>query len=69
MSTPDKFKHLTHELREAIEEMLNYGCSFKHIANQLDKDPTTVSKEVKRNYITTPQRGELACAFALVCFV
>lgn len=67
MSVPGKSKHLTRELREAIEEMLNFGCSFKHIASQIDKDPTTVSKEVKRNSVIIPQRGLLACANIKTC--
>lgn len=67
MSVPNKNKHLTRELREAIEDMLNFGCSFKHIASQIDKDPTTVSKEVKRNSVTVPQRGELSCANVKTC--
>lgn len=67
MSVPNKFKHLTREHREAIEEMLNFSCSFKHIASQIDKDPTTVSKEVKRNSVTVFQRGELACANVKTC--
>jgi len=66
-SAPDKFKHLTREQREAIEEMLNFGCSFKHIAGQIDKDPTTISKEVKRNATMVEQRGALACANVRTC--
>jgi IS30 family transposase len=67
MTTPDKFKHLTREQREAIENMLNCGCTFKHIGYQLDKDPTTISKEVKRNGFNVEQRGELACANVRTC--
>ncbi|MDR3319212.1 MAG: IS30 family transposase [Clostridiales bacterium] len=67
MSVPNKHKHLTREQREAIEEMLNFSCSFKHIASQIDKDPTTVSKEVKRNSVIVPQRGDLACANVKTC--
>jgi len=67
MSSTDKFKHLTREHREAIEEMLNFSCSFKHIAGQIDKDPTTVSKEVKRNGTVVEARGDLACANVRTC--
>ncbi|WP_242631605.1 helix-turn-helix domain-containing protein [Sedimentibacter sp. zth1] len=37
-------KHLTLSERIIIEQSLNEGKSFKSIANQLHKDPTTISK-------------------------
>jgi IS30 family transposase len=64
-----KNKHLSREEREAIEDMLNFNCTFKHIASELGKDPTTVSKEVKRNPTVVAPRGELACANVKTCSV
>lgn len=53
MSTSNlKFKHLSSSDRTFIESALNCGDTFKSIALALGKDPTTISKEVKRNLIT-----------------
>ena len=41
-------KHLTISDRLYIEQELLQGTSFKAIAKVLHKDPTTISKEVKR---------------------
>lgn len=41
-------KHLTISDRLYIEQELLQGSSFKAIGNFLHKDPTTISKEVKR---------------------
>lgn len=48
MSTP-KYKHLSFEDRCTIQEYLNYGYNFTEIANRLNKNRTTISKEVYRN--------------------
>ncbi len=42
-----KNKHMTLEDRVEIQECLSKGMTFKAIASQIGKDPTTVSKEVK----------------------
>ena len=42
-------KHLTLSDRIVIEQSLNEGKSFKSIAKQLHKDPTTISKEIRKN--------------------
>ena len=47
----DKGKHLTAEDRHFIEDALNERCTLKAIAENLFKDPTTISKEIKRNRI------------------
>lgn len=47
MPTNSKFKHLTFEDRCTIHELLNAGSSFTVIGEALDKDRTTVAKEVK----------------------
>ncbi|MCR4992424.1 MAG: helix-turn-helix domain-containing protein [Lachnospiraceae bacterium] len=44
-------KHLTAEQRSSIQDMLSRGLSFTEIGVVLDKDPSTVSKEI-RNHIT-----------------
>ena len=42
-------KHLTMDDRSYIHTSLNTGHSFRQIARHLDKDPSTVSKEVRRH--------------------
>lgn len=50
-----KNKHLTLENREEIQACLSCGMSFKAIASRIGKDPTTVSKEIKKHItIVTP---------------
>ena len=44
-----KNKHMTFDDRLEIHECLNKGMSFKAIAARIGKDPTTVSKEVKKH--------------------
>ena len=44
-------KHLTLDERNIIEQELAKNTSFKEIANLLSKDPTTISKEVKKHRI------------------
>lgn len=51
-----KNKHMTFEDRLEIQECLNKGMNFKAIAQRIGKDPTTVSKEVKR-HLETHQNG------------
>jgi IS30 family transposase len=41
-------KHLTLDDRIEIQECLRHGMTFKAIARRIGKDPTTVSKEVKK---------------------
>jgi IS30 family transposase len=49
-----KGKHLTQDDRIFIEDSLKYQMSLKDIAKKLKKDPTTISKEIKRNRILKP---------------
>ncbi len=49
----DKGKHLTTEDRNFIEDALNGNFTLKLIAERLCKDPTTISKEIKRNRIVS----------------
>ena len=47
-----KYKHLTRQDRIEIQECLNKGMSFKDIGKRIEKDQTTVSKEVKKHIKT-----------------
>ncbi|UZQ85994.1 helix-turn-helix domain-containing protein [Thermoclostridium stercorarium] len=49
-------KHLTLEDRIIIEHKLKDRKSFKEIARELGKDPTTIAKEVK-NHIQLRNTG------------
>jgi len=53
MKMPDyaskKNKHLTDDDRQEIMECLDKGMTFKAIALRVGKDPTTISKEVKKH--------------------
>lgn len=64
-------KHLDLSDRTTIETELDKGSSFKHIALALDKDPSTISKEV-RAHLTIEAVGGFrikynACANRLQC--
>ena len=58
----NKQKHLTLESRIIIETKLNEGESFKAIGRLLNKDCTTISKEVK-NHISFEKSGAYGKAF------
>ena len=47
-------KHLTLDDRIEIQECLNRGMTFKATATRISKDPTTISKEVKKHIVITP---------------
>jgi len=44
-----KNKHLTYEQRSEIHRCLDCGMTFKAIAARIGKDPTTISKEVRKH--------------------
>jgi IS30 family transposase len=46
-----KNKHMTLDDRQEIMEYLDKGMTFKAIAQRIGKDPTTVSKEVKKHIV------------------
>lgn len=48
MENPNQ-KHLTLQDRNYIEQALNQGMTFKEISKFLSKDPTTISKEIKKH--------------------
>ena len=58
----NKHKHLTLDSRIIIESKLNQGESFKAIGRFLNKDCTTISKEVK-NHISFEKNGAYGRAF------
>ena len=47
-------KHLTQDNRVAIEKGLDSGTSLRQIAAAIDKDPSTVSYEIKKHRIMQP---------------
>jgi len=50
-NTTIKGKHLTHEDRTFIQEALLNNRTLKYMSEYLCKDPTTISKEIKRNRV------------------
>jgi IS30 family transposase len=56
MINGEKFKHLSDENRMEIQNGLNTGCTFKQIGRRIGKDPTTVSKEVKKHIEVRPAK-------------
>lgn len=48
------FKHLTLSDRAKIEVMIEKGCNFSQIARELNKDSSTISKEIRRHRIVVP---------------
>ena len=59
-----KHSHLSHDQRDIIHQMLNQNCTFTQISSAIQKDRTTIAKEIKRNryvkdYIHAPfsQKG------------
>ena len=50
-------KHLNLSDRINIEKGLNSSDSFKEIARTIQKDPTTVAKEVRRNARVKEYKG------------
>ena len=64
-----KQKHMTKEMRERIEKGIREGESLKEIANAVDKDPTTISKEVckRRNKVTKDPINTVVSSFCSRC--
>ena len=54
-----KNKHLTADDRQEIMECLDKGMPFKAIARRVEKDPTTISKEVKK-HLTVAENKSLS---------
>lgn len=64
-------KHLTIEQREQIQYMLDQSTPFRKIAFMLGKDPSTISKEVRKNRVTvttqSPGRTANTCIHTSNC--
>lgn len=56
-NTSGNQKHLTLDDRIHIEKSLDKGLTFKDIALSLKKDPTTIAKEVKKNFSIVPKNN------------
>ena len=54
-------KHLTLSDRTYIQQELLQKSTFSFIANTLKKDPTTIAKEVKRNFKSIPVKTNRSC--------
>ena len=70
MSIHDELKknlHLSYKDRCIIQEFLTYGYSFTAIANRIQKDRTTMSKEIRNLCFVKPVRGnnEVNCSLLL----
>ena len=67
-------KHLDLSARIIIEQHLNNGDSFRSIAIELSKDPSTISKEIRRHSIIrqtimiVQSRGQIY-AMSCICAV
>ena len=53
-NTTNNGTHLTLENRQEIQACLDKGMTFKAIGRRIEKDPTTVSKEVKKHLQQKP---------------
>lgn len=51
------YKHLTLEERFEIEKCLNQNISFKEIGSSINKNCTTISREIRNHYITKNTGG------------
>ena len=47
-----QYKHLTQQDRNEIQECLNKGMRFKDIGKRIEKEQTTLSREVKKHIKT-----------------
>lgn len=61
-------KHLTLEERDTILIELKQGTSLKEIAQKISKDPTSISKEIKKHrYVKQMKRGDFSHPFCYIC--
>ena len=59
--------HLTIHDRLIIEEDLNDGMNFRQIAAHLEKDPSTISKEIKHHIKIIERKGYNPCIHRKNC--
>ena len=67
-----KGRHLSYDEREEICASLRDNLSFKEIGLMLGRDPSTISKEVKKRWYAVPFKGmenvrENRCALKKSC--
>lgn len=53
------YSHFTLEERDCLYQLLNSGCSIRAIARKLDRAPSSVSREIKRNRSRKPRKPSL----------
>ena len=62
------YKHLTKQERNSIEFLLNVDTKLSEIAIQLNRDPRSISKEVKRNrYLFNKKNSKNICGIQDSC--
>ena len=54
------YHHLVLSERSQIQSLSKMGCSIRSISSILDRSPSTVSRELKRNQMGTPYDGDQA---------
>lgn len=72
MTNEDKGKHLTLSQRILIEKGLNNNESFSMIARKINKDPSTISKEVRRHisyHIKQDMNKDIPCKHLSYCHI
>ena len=52
------YKHFTLEERKYLQQLLSEGYSFRKIAIIIEKAPSTISREVRRNRSKQPKHGK-----------
>lgn len=52
------WEHLNFEQRKIIANLLSHGAKLCEIADLVQKDPTSISKEIKRNRVVTKQHHD-----------
>ena len=62
-----KNAHLTLSERIIIESCLRDGMSFKQIAQEVDKDPSTISKEIRGHYKVIEKESFNPCSHRREC--
>ena len=62
-----KNAHLTLSERIIIESCLREGMSFKQIAQEVDKDPSTISKEIRGHYKVIEKESFNPCSHRREC--
>ena len=55
------YKHLSCEERTLIQLSLEQGCTLRVIARSLQRAPSSISRELKRNGWTNPATGRRKC--------